>query len=149
MALVTTPTDYSVPEGRGIMIKRNIDASLLDFAGGQATIEQGYAAAMAAMPYLKERVKARRSAAEVESRRESFRAQWPELNFNQMEVEGLVPREEEYALSFMNFSKRRREAAEAISFDAVRERYFSLMTTEDFSSLAFPSVRYDSLRQSL
>ncbi len=148
MALVTTPTDYSVPEGRGIMIKRNIDASLLDFAGGQATIEQGYADAMAAMPYLKERVKARRSAAEVESRRESFRAQWPELNFNQMEVEGLSPREEEYALSFMNFSKRRREAAEAISFDDVRERYFSLMTTEDFSSLAFPSVRYDSLRQS-
>ena len=148
MALVTTPTDYSVPEGRGIMIKRKIDASLLDFAGGESTIEQGYADAMAAMPYLKERVKARRTAAEVHSRREAFRASWPELNFNQMQVEGLSPREEEYALSFMNFRKRSRDTKDAISFDDVRERYFSLMSAQDFSSLAFPSVEYDSVKQS-
>ena len=147
MALVTTPTDYSVPEGRGIMIKRHIGASLLDFAGGQSTIEQGYADAMAAMPYLKERVKARRPAAEVERRREAFRASFPELNFNELDIEGLEPREEEYALTFMNFSHKARQSRATISFDEVRERYFSLMTTEDFTTHAFPSVKYDSLEQ--
>ena len=147
MALVTTPTDYSVPEGRGIMIKRKIGASLLDFAGGQATIEQGYADAMAAMPYLKQKVRARRSAADVHRRREAFRASLPELNFNELEIEGLEPREEEYALTFMNFSRNSRHSRDAISFDDVQRRYFSLMTTENFSTHAFPSVKYDSVKQ--
>ena len=148
MALVTTPTDYSVPEGRGIMIKRKVGASLLDFAGGEATIEQGYADAMAAMPHLKEKVRARRSQADVQRRREEFRASFPELNFGELNVDGLSPREEEYALTFMNFSRKARRSREAISFDDVRERYFSLMTTEDFTTHAFPSVKYDSVKQS-
>ena len=150
MALVTMPSDYSMPHGRSMIIKRKITSSLLDFSGGKATIEHGYNDAMAAMPYLKERVKARRTAEDVAARRQRFRASQPELRFGQMEVEGLDSRQQEYAHSFMNFEKydpKSNKARPANTFEDVRERYFSLMATGEFSSNAFPMVRYDSLQR--
>ena len=150
MALVTMPTDYSMPEGRSVIIKRKITSSLLDFSGGKATIEQGYADAMAAMPYLREKVKARRTATEVAQRREAFRASQPELRFSAMDIEGLNSRQRDYALSFMNFEKHDHTSHKprpATSFEDVRERYFSLMATDEFLSNAFPRIRYDSVKQ--
>ena len=145
MALVTMPTDYDMPDGRSVIIKRKITTSLLDFSGGKATIEQGYADAMAAMPYLKERVKARRSPEEMAERRAAFRARLAELQFSNIDIEGLNPRQKEYALSFMNY-KKKDGTPSAISFDALRDSYFSLMASDEFSSNAFPDVHYDSLR---
>ena len=101
---------------------------------------------MAAMPYLKERVKARRSPDEVAERRKAFRAKEPELKFGSMNIEGLNSRQENYALTFMNFNHKRRATASAIQFADVRDSYFSLMATDEFSSNAFPMVRYDSLK---
>ena len=148
MALVTMPSEYAMPEGRGVMIKRKITSSLLDFSGGAATIEHGYRDAMAAMPYLLQKVKARRTKAEAEQRREAFRASLPELRFGSMEIEGLNSRQQDYALTFMNFEKHDHKSHEprpATSFEDVRERYFSLMATDEFTQNAFPRIRYDSV----
>ncbi|MDO5488021.1 MAG: patatin-like phospholipase family protein [Rikenellaceae bacterium] len=146
MALVTLPSEYRLPEGRGVVIQRKITSSLLDFSGGEATIEQGYNDAMAAMPYLKERIKARRSAEEVERRRREFRSRQPEMNFSQMEIDSLNERQEDYALTFMNFEQKRKDEGSEISFDQMRERYFLLMATNEFNSNTFPRVKYDSVR---
>ena len=148
MALVTMPSEYTMPEGRGVMIKRKITSSLLDFSGGAATIEHGYRDAMAAMPYLLQKVKARRTKAEAEQRREAFRASLPELRFGSMEIEGLNSRQQDYARSFMNFEKHDHKSHKprpATSFEDVRERYFSLMATDEFTQNAFPRIRYDSV----
>lgn len=148
MALVTMPSEYAMPEGRSVMIKRKITSSLLDFSGGAATIEHGYRDAMAAMPYLLQKVKARRTKAEAEQRREAFRASLPELRFGSMEIEGLNSRQQDYALTFMNFEKhdhKSHEPRSATSFEDVRERYFSLMATDEFTQNAFPRIRYDSV----
>ena len=56
MSLVTMPTDYSLPEGQSLIIKRNVDASVIDFAQGRQIIEAGYEDAMAMMPELKVRM---------------------------------------------------------------------------------------------
>ena len=150
MSLVTMPTDYSLPEGKGVIIKREVTASLLDFAGGQATIQHGYEDAMRAMPELLERIAVRRSSEDVESRREAFRKRCPELQFSDMDIDGLSYRQQEYARSFMNFRKRPLPdsvAAPTISFDEVRERYFTLMATNEFTTNTFPEVTYDSINR--
>ena len=116
MALVTMPSEYAMPEGRSVMIKRKITSSLLDFSGGAATIEHGYRDAMAAMPYLLQKVKARRTKAEAEQRREAFRASLPELRFGSMEIEGLNSRQQDYALTFMNFEKHDHKSHEPRPF---------------------------------
>lgn len=145
MALVTTPTKYEVPEDRGIMIRRNITSSLLDFAGGKATIDQGYADAMALMPVLERRLASRRATEDLALRRAAFRRSRPELRFSELEIEGLSDRQREYALTFMNFERRENLLTQhSIPFDELRERFFTLMATEEFSMDAFPRVRYDS-----
>ena len=150
MSLVTMPTDYSLPEGRGVIIKREVTASLLDFAGGMATIQHGYEDAMRAMPELLDRIAARRSREEVDSRREAFRERCPELRFSDLDIEGLNHRQQEYARTFMNFKKRPLPdsvAAPTISFDEIRERYFTLMATNEFTTNTFPEVTYDSINR--
>ena len=93
-------------------------------------------------------MKARRTKAEAEQRREVFRASLPELRFGSMEIEGLNSRQQDYALTFMNFEKhdhKSHESRPATSFEDVRERYFSLMATDEFTQNAFPRIRYDSV----
>ncbi|MBQ5396586.1 MAG: patatin-like phospholipase family protein [Alistipes sp.] len=150
MSLVTIPTDYSLPEGRGVIIKREVTASLLDFAGGAQTIQHGYEDAMRAMPELKERIAVRRSAQEVERRRREFRERCPELRFSDLDIDGLSDRQRQYARTFMNFEKKALPdsvAVPTISFDEVRERYFSLMATNEYTTNAFPEVSYDSINK--
>lgn len=150
MSLVTIPTDYSLPEGKGLIIKREVTASLLDFAGGLSTIQQGYDDALKAIPELKERITARRPQQEVERRREAFLERCPALEFSDLDVEGLNERQQQYARTFMNFEKRPLPdsvVVPTISFDEVRERYFTLMATNEFTTNAFPEVSYDSLRK--
>ena len=150
MSLVTMPTDYSLPEGKGVIIKREVTASLLDFAGGMATIQHGYEDAMRAMPELLDRIAARRSREEVDSRREAFRERCPELRFSDLDIEGLNHRQQEYARTFMNFKKRPLPdsvATPTISFNEVRERYFTLMATNDFTTNTFPEVTFDSINR--
>lgn len=150
MSLVTIPTDYTLPEGKGLIIKREVTASLLDFAGGLSTIQQGYEDALKAMPELRERIVVRRSQQEVERVREAFLERCPELQFSDLDVEGLNERQQQYARTFMNFEKRPLPdsvAVPTISFDEVRERYFTLMATNEFTTNTFPEVHYDSLRK--
>ena len=149
MALVTMPTDYVLPEGRSLLIKRRVDAGLLDFAGGLRTVEQGYEDAMKAVPELLRRIGTRRDPEAAAELRRRFRGRCPDLSFSRLELKGLRPRQEHYARTFMHVDKASRDTLShgALSFGEVRERYFSLMATDEFTTSAFPEVRYDSLRR--
>lgn len=149
MALVTMPTDYVLPEKNSLLIKRKVNAGLLDFAGGLQTVEQGYEDAMKAVPELLRRIATRRPPAEAAAMRRAFRDRCPELDFGRFELEGLRPRQQYYARTFMHFDEPSPDTLRNgnLSFDEVRERYFSLMATDEFTSTAFPEVRYDSLRR--
>ena len=150
MALITSPTDYALPPERSVLIKREVDAGILDFAAGMKIIEQGYADAMAMMPELLARLDARRTPAEAAARREAFRARCPELKINDFTIEGLRKRQNYYARTFMHFDERPGSGDEhsgPFDFDEVKESYYSLMATDEFTASAFPSVRYDSVRR--
>ena len=150
MALITSPTDYALPPERSVLIKREVDAGILDFAAGMEIIEQGYEDAMAMMPELLARLDARRTPAEAAARREAFRARCPELKINDFTIEGLRKRQNYYARTFMHFDERPGSGDEhsgPFDFDEVKESYYSLMATDEFTASAFPSVRYDSVRR--
>lgn len=147
MSLVTMPTDYSLPEGQSLIIKRNVDASVIDFAQGRQIIEAGYEDAMAMMPELKRRFTSRRTIEEVAARREAFRERCPELMIGAGEINGLRPRQKKYARTFLEFEEPRRDSVDrdVQSFTNMRDRFFSLMSTSEFSINSFPRMRYDSL----
>lgn len=145
MSLVTMPTDYSLPEGKGLIIKRNVDAGIIDFAAAEQTIQQGYDDAMAMMPTLKSRFASRRSVEQVASQRALFRERCPEMVVSGGEIKGLRPRQKHYARTVMEFEEPRRDSADrpTYSFERMRERYFSLMATDNFTINAFPQMTYD------
>lgn len=147
MALVTIPTDYTLPEGKGLVIGRKVESGLLDFAVGGQTIELGYEDAMRNMALLQSRLLSRREADEVERRRRAFREQLPDLRFGEGHISGLSPRAREYASTFLEFEQPLRDTTKRVSFTMpqVRDRFYTLMATGDFSHQSFPQVRYDSL----
>ena len=148
MALITMPTDYVLPAGRSVLIKREVDAGVLDFAAGMEIIEQGYADALERIPELKARLEARRTPDEMAERRAAFRGRCPELEINDFKIEGLRKRQGYYARTFMHFDERKDGGGTVgpYSFETVKERYYSLMATNEFTSRTFPTVRYDSVR---
>ena len=148
MALVTMPTDYSLPQKNSLMLKREVSASLFDFAGGEQTIEQGYRDAMQAMPALKERVATRRSAESVAQRREIFRSKWNKLEFGEVNIEGLRKRQREYARTFVHIEELADSTLQnRLSVDELKEAYYLLMASKEFTNMGFPEVGYDSLKQ--
>ena len=148
MALVTMPTDYSLPQKNSLMLKREVSAGLLDFAGGEQTIEQGYRDAMQAMPALKERVASRRSAESVQQRRKIFRSQWNKLEFGEVNIDGLRKRQREYARTFVHIDHLSDSTRQnRLSTKQLKEAYYLLMASNEFTNMGFPEVGYDSLKQ--
>ena len=146
MALVTVPTDYSLPEENGLLVGRDVEVGLLDFAAGSRTIQSGYDDMMARMPELLARFTTRRERSEVDERRRAYRATLPELIFGEGLFTGLDAREELYAKTILNFEQPRKDSLhrKGSKFKDIRDRYYSLLSTGDFEINSFPIVHYDS-----
>lgn len=145
MALVTMPTDYTMPEERSMLFQRQVSAGLLEFSSAKQTIEEGYRDAMSRMSELKERVASRRTRAEVDSLRDAFYERCPDLLFSGGELHGLRPRQKRYARTFMEFELPKRDTSvrQHITMEQLRDRFFSLVATNDFNINSFPKWRYD------
>lgn len=148
MALVTQPTDYTLPKENSLMVKREVSSGLFDFGAGAETIEQGYEDMMRAIPELKRRLASRRSAESMAERREKFRSTWPEQEYGKIEMEGLRKRQKEYARTFVQINDEI-DAGRRLNFTTqqVKDLYYQLMASNEFTSTGFPEVRYDSLNQ--
>ena len=148
MALVTSPTDYHMPQEDGLTIFRNVDFSVFDFAAGKRIIEQGYEDALGQIPALRERIQAQRSPAEVAHQRYAFRERCPELSFGEFNTRGLRKRQREYARLLSGMGKvadsTRRER---FTMEQMKDKYLTLMASGNFSTGGFPEVKYDSLNR--
>ena len=147
MALVTMPTDYSLPEGKSLLVMRDVEAGLLEFSSAEETIMAGYNDAMSRMDELKSRISRRRTRAQTDSLRRAFRERCPELVFGNGELTGLRPRATHYAYTLMDFEQTRRDSTvrSRRSFEQVRDRFFTLVASNDFTVNSFPEVCYDSV----
>ena len=147
MALVTKPTNYSLPEQDGITIFRNVDYSVFDFDAGEKIIQLGYEDALQQLPRLQQRVAVRRTQSELARMRSSFHKRCPELIFGEMKATGLRKRQKEYARMFSGMSKvQDTTRRENLTMQQLKDNYLSLMATGSFVSNAFPRVEYDSLK---
>ena len=146
MALVTVPTDYSMPEDNGLLVGRDVEIGLLDFASGELAIQQGYDDIMKRMPELLTRFTSRRERSEVDARRKAYRESLPDLVFGEGIFSGLNSREQLYAKTILDFEQPRKGdiSRKGIKFEDMRDHFYSLMSTGDFEINSFPKVRYDS-----
>lgn len=140
--LVMNDTDYSMPEGRSVIVHRAVPVSILDFEHADEIIAWGYADAMERMPQIMETVRSRRPRSEVEARRAAFRAKAPALVFGDYEVTGLTHDQNEYLLRRLHLRHRRDSLFHEMPFDEFSKNYISMLAEGDFEA-GFPRVSFN------
>lgn len=139
--LMMNKTDYSMPEGRSIVVERSVPVGMLDFDRAVEIIAMGYADALERMPCIKELIPARRSASEMAARRKAFRSRAPELVFDSYCITGLSPDQQAYVKSRMHVQHRRDTTVNVMPFGQFRTNYFSMLADGEFE-VDFPEVSY-------
>ena len=146
MALVTSPTDYVLPEQEGVTIYRNVDYSVFDFKAGAEIALQGYADAMAMMPKLLARISSRRTPEQVAQMRAAFLERCPELSFGELKTDKLDKHQREYVSMLVgNKLGGNTTSRKKVSIKDAKDSYYTIMATKQFNISGFPEVKYDSL----
>lgn len=140
-------TDYTLPEGRSVEIRRAVDVSLLDFDSAVAVMNSGYTDAMAVMPQILEKVQERWTPEQYAQRREAFRAKCPPLVFDDYKFEGLSNAQTEYIRDFVKVDRGpSHEQQRLMGYQQLRENLYGVLAGGDFT-MDFPHVTYDSVRE--
>ena len=144
--LAMQETDYTLPEGRSVTIRRAVDAGMLDFDRAEAIMDSGYEDAMAAMPEILGQVAARRGETDYAARRAAFRGKCPPLIFNDYRLEGLTRTQRAYIRDFVQVDRRTPGRQRPMGFAELRDNLFEVLAGGEFS-MGFPHVRYDSVQR--
>ncbi len=139
--MIAMQTDFSLPAAKSILLEPKIyGLGLTDFRGGSSTSQIGYDTAMHKMNEIKQLISRRESPEERKKKREKFKHKIPELHFNNIEIQGLRPRQEKYIINLLSKKK------EIIGIDKLKEQYFKLLAGGQISSLS-PEAIFDSITQ--
>ena len=144
--LAMQETDYTLPEGRSVTIRRAVDAGMLDFDRAEAIMDSGYEDAMAAMPEILRQVAARRGETDYAARRAAFRGKCTPLIFNDYRLEGLTRTQRAYIRDFVQVDRRTPGRQRPMGFAELRDNLFEVLAGGEFS-MGFPHVRYDSVQR--
>ncbi len=137
-------TDYEMPRGRSITVRRAVDVNMLDFDRAVEIMDAGYADAMEKMPEILERIRDRRTPEQYAARREAFRARCPELRFGSYDIEGLTRAQREYVRDFVKLDEKHHGGERELNFAQLRDNLYSVLADGDFS-MEFPRALYDSV----
>ena len=139
-------TDYDLPKGRSVTVRRAVDVNMLDFDSAVAVMDAGYEDAMAVMPQILERVSERWSPRRYAERREEFRAKCPPLVFNDYKLEGLSSAPEAYIRDFVKVDRRTPGRQRPMGFSELRDNLYAVLADGDFT-MDFPHVTYDTVTE--
>ncbi|MBK8339104.1 MAG: patatin-like phospholipase family protein [Flavobacteriales bacterium] len=134
-AMLQEPTNYTVQCENGLIITPITTTGLFDFSSIGATVDEGYAAAMARMPEILALIVRRTDSAQMATRRLAFRAKWPKLRFGALNVIGLSHSRTLYVERMI--TDRRQQ----IHTDVLKARYFRLYDDDNIGPL-FPKATY-------
>ncbi|MBO4244797.1 MAG: patatin-like phospholipase family protein [Bacteroidales bacterium] len=131
-------SDYSIPEGKGLMIVPDVlSISTLDFSKADEIILKGYVAAMEKMPQILEAVNRRVDSTEVHLKREEFKSKMPEFQFDNVNITGLKRAHSKYVTGlFRRWSNAPRD------LDATRRYFYRLIADPTLDKL-YPSSTYE------
>jgi len=129
--LVMQQTKYEVPPEKGILIETLFnDVSLLDFDKIDFIEQAGYNKAQSLMDSIKTRISRRVSLNEIQKKREEFNREKPELQFQNVQVEGVAdPLQRKYII------QRLKHHSATIGVNEFRKEYFKLIAEPQIRSI--------------
>lgn len=137
--LLTSRTDYNLPDSLGVMISRDIDVGMLDYKKAEYIINLGYNDALMAIPEIKERVARRVNSDTVANRRLAFKSDIPELVFDKFSISGLKNSQKQYFLSQI---KSDIPKDTILDFEQFKTNYFKILSSNNISG-GMPSAHYN------
>ncbi|HQV53406.1 MAG: patatin-like phospholipase family protein [Flavobacteriales bacterium] len=137
-AMMQEHTNYTVICENGVIIEPLTTTTLFDFSNPSIAIKDGYDAAMAQMPEILARTIRRMPRADLEARREAFRARMPKMEFGDVVIQGLTKSQKRYVAKTLS----RRD--KLMSMDQLKPTYFRLVADRNIASF-FPKATYDHM----
>jgi len=137
--MIMEKTDYSIPEDKGVLIESKIGrVNVIDFSNTEAYIDSGYVEALRNIDKIKAMIGKRKSADELQSDREAFGKQKPDLIFDEVKVSGLNRNQSDYIRNFI------KTKSDTIGLGILKRRYFRLLADEQFENV-YPITEYDTI----
>ncbi len=128
--MIMNKTDYSIPEGKGILLNFKFhDIGLLDFDKVLNLSKIGYDSTMNRMSEIKASVPRFVSPENVELRRRNFRSTLPNLEFKDIHIQGVDPSQKAY------ISKTFHHKNEYFDLESFKQNYFKLLSDKKFSEI--------------
>lgn len=136
--MTTSKTDYSLPDSLDVEIRRRFhEVGVLDYDKASYIIACGYEDAMRQMPAIRSRITRRISDGEIEAKRKAFRGRIKPLIFEQIDIEGLTPKQTEYVYHQLGIEPR--QLFDVAYFD---RKYMQVLAGGVFNG-EFPEVTYN------
>lgn len=147
LLLAMSKTDYTLPEGRSVTIRRAVKVGMLDFSAAEEVIESGYQDALAAIPSIREQVAEQWTQEQYEERRVAFKQKCPPLIFNNYEIVGLPEHQTAYVRDYLRADLHGRDRQRQMNFDHLRNNLYRILVTGDYQMEQMPEIGYDSIRE--
>lgn len=133
--MMTTDTDYDLPEDKGILISGIYDYGLMDFDKIDELVQKGYDTAMKYMDRIKEKIKERRPKTAVDSMRVAFRKRCPDLHFDSLSVSGsLTDGQREFVARTIT------DGQSEFTYNEAKRGYYRLVSTKSIASM-YPTAK--------
>lgn len=142
MSLITKPTDFDLPEGRSVLIQREVDASVLDFKRASDIMSAGYNDAIAAMPEIRALVSRRMTEEDYDRRRREFLARYPKALMGEIEIKGLDENQTHIARNIMVMGHHSAKDTVPLTGDEISDNYLTMLANIPVKS-EFPVFEYN------
>lgn len=135
--MIIQNNNYNLPEEWGVKIQVPVlNFGVFDWDEAQTIYEIGYKTGLEMVDSIRQRCPERRSLAEVNARREAFKARTPDLKFESVEVTGVTPSQADYIRKLFT-----ENGEEDITMKEVSAGYYRAVTDGKFIDL-LPQARF-------
>ena len=137
--MIITKTDYSVPTAEGLTLKFDVSkTNMFDFSKVDELVKTGYDSTMKHMDEIKARVARRMSTESYAQRRKAFKDRFPELKFQNIDVEGADSLQTKYVKHIFHTNE------DIFDRDEFKRSYYKLISDEAISEV-LPHADFDSV----
>lgn len=129
--IVMRPTNFEIDAEDGILLETKFESvGLLDFDKIDHILEKGETTAYSAIDSIKNLIERRVSQAEIQNKRQNFKAHEPALYFQNIQVEGVDdPMQRQFIIQSINHGQN------IVSLKELKKEYFKLVADQHLKSI--------------
>lgn len=135
--MIIVQQDFTIACEQGIIIYPKTEISTFDFSSAQEAIQAGYDETIKNMDSIKSVITRRVTKEERENKRNNFRKNWPEIEFDKITVSGLNKKQEQFVKKTL---VKKKEAF--ITEEQLKPRYFRVWNDERIGFI-YPHASYN------